>query len=178
MSVAIRITEGVPATYPDAPPGLSTAAAALDGEMIWQRLEAYIAWRYSQRTIEWVVEGCGDWRPPLAPATIATTERWDGEAWQPVTLSASPTGGYQLRGVGPYRFAGTVGVDDSTVPAGVLEAFRRMAEYMAVIDFETAGLRTEGVQDVWQGEYASPSWRARALQDSGAADLLRSFRRA
>jgi hypothetical protein len=177
-ATTISAIEGTPEAWPDAPDGLSTDAAALDPALIWQRLESYIANRYSERTVEWIAEGCGEWRPTLKPATIATVEIWRGESWEVTTLGTSPLGGYMLPGVGPYRFTGTAGEDDADVPPIVLEAFRRLAEYTAGIEFEHLGVRSESVPDVWQGEYASPSWRARALQDSGAADLLRTYRRA
>ena len=44
---------------------LSTAAAALDADMIWQRIEAYIAHRWTERDVTWIVEGPGEWHPPL-----------------------------------------------------------------------------------------------------------------
>jgi hypothetical protein len=47
----------------------------------------------------------------------------------------------------------------------------------ATIGANGAGLRSENIASVWQGEYDNRA-KARALQDSGAADLLRSFRRA
>ncbi len=176
-AVTISTSEGVPDAYPEAPDGLSTAAAALDADMIWQRLEAYVAVRYTERSVEWIVEGCGDWQPPLKPAAIDTTEIWNGTAWESVTLLASPLGGYCLPGAGPYRFVGTAGDDDADVPAAMLEAYRRLAEYFAE-PITGIGVRSETVPDVATVEYGSPTWRAQALQQSGAADLLRTFRRA
>jgi len=176
MAVTLKQIESPADDYPAAPDGLSTAATAIEAAVVWQRLESWIAWRWSVRDVEWIVEGCGEWVPPLTPATIATTEVWAGEAWEAVELRPSPLGGYVLPSVGPYRFAGTVGVDDD-VPANVLEAFRRLAEYFAALGFDGVGLRTEEVPGVWQGEYDQRA-RARALQDSGAADLLRTYRRA
>ena len=177
MVATISQTEAIPATYPTSPAGLSAAAAALSAPMLWQRLEGYVAQRWTSRAIVWVAEGPGDWQPPLKPATISTVERWTGEAWEVTTdLLPSALGGYQLPGCGPYRFTGTVG--SGTPPAAVLEAFRRLAEYMAGIDFDSLGLRSINVPDIATEEMASPSWRARALQDSGAADLLRNYRRA
>lgn len=178
MAVTIRQTESVPETYPDVPEGLSTDAAALDPAVIWQRIEAYTAWRWSLRDVEWIVEGDGDWCPPLQPATIATTEGWRDDAWEAVELRPTPLGGYCLPGCGPHRIVGTVGDDDADVPALILEAYRRLAEFVAQIEFEHPGVRSISVPDVVTMEAASSSWRARALQDSGAADLLRSFRRA
>lgn len=180
MAVTIKQTEASPEAYPDAPDGLSTAAAALPADMIWQRIEAYTAHRWSERDVAWIVEGCGEWTPPLAPAAIATTEIWQSDAWQAVELAPSPLGGYTLPGAGPYRITGTAGEDDAEVAAAVLEAFRRLAEYMAA-ETGTAGARTEATSIENVGSESierSPAWMAMAMQNSGAADLLRRYRRA
>jgi hypothetical protein len=181
MATTIRATEGVPAAYPAPPPGLSTAAAALSPAMIWQRLEGWIAHRWAARPIVWIVEGCGGWLPPLTPATIATTERWNGTAWEAVELPASWAGGYSLPGAGPYRFTGTVG-DVADVPPTILEAYRRLAEYMVADAVKIAsGARSSSITVPDVGAVTverSPAWMAMALQNSGAADLLRTYRRA
>lgn len=177
MATTLQQTETLPAEYPDTPSGLSPAAAALDPEMIWQRIESYIAHRWTERDLVWTVEGPGDWQPPLTPATIATTEVWQGDAWQTVTLSPSALGGYALPACGPYRFVGTVG--DGDVPAVVNEAFKRLAEYMAAKRGKpgtTSERVTTGSVTVEQSR--SASWVAQAMQNSGAADLLRRYRRA
>lgn len=177
MVETIRQTESVPATYPDTSGlTLSTAAAALDLDLIWQRLESYIAQRWTSRNIEWIAEGCGDWHPPLSPATIATVEEWRDDAWETVTLSPSPLGGYVLEG-GTYRFSGTVGSGDA--PSAVLEAFRRLAEYSA----GKAGKQGATSESVTAGSVSistrrSASWIAEAIANSGAGDLLRPYRRA
>lgn len=176
-AVTIRQTEAAPDVYPAAPGGLSTAAAALDADMLWQRIEAYVAHRWTERAVTWIVEGCGEWIPPLTPATITTVEIWRADAWEAVTLSPAPEGGYSLPG-GTYRFAGTVGAGDP--PAAVLEAFRRLAEYMAA-DAGQAGATSEStnVPGVLAREVSrSASWAARGMANSGAGDLLRNFRRA
>ncbi|MER9150802.1 hypothetical protein NKI30_19470 [Mesorhizobium opportunistum] len=177
MATTIKQTEGAPASYPAAPSGLSTAAAALDANMIWQRIEAYTAWRFTSRSIEWIAEGCGEWHPPLAPATITTTEIWQDNAWTTATLDPSPTGGYMLPGDGPFRFTGTVG--GGTVPAAVNEAFRRLAEYMAASKRGSPGTTREKVVagSVMVDKSRSASWAAEAMANSGAGDLLRNFRR-
>ncbi|MDX1240571.1 hypothetical protein GOL95_11025 [Sinorhizobium medicae] len=176
MATTIKQQEAIPASYPATPSGLSTAAAALDPEMIWQRIEAYTAWRYTSRAVTWIVEGCGDWSPPLAPATIATVEVWRADAWESVALSPSPLGGYSLPG-GTYRFVGTVGNGD--VPAAVDEAFRRLAEYMAAAKKGSPGATRERVTagSITVDKSRSASWAAQAMSNSGAGDLLRSYRR-
>ncbi|MBP0614285.1 hypothetical protein [Jiella mangrovi] len=177
MAVTVRRSEGTPDSYPDAPAGLSAAAAALDATMIWQRMEAYVAHRFGVRDIEWIVEGSGEWSPPLTPATISTIEVWDDGEWIDALVSPSPFGGYVLPGCGPYRFTGTVGTD--AVPAVVSEAFRRLAEYMAAKPGK-AGAASESVTagSITLTHRRSPSWLASAVQNSGAGDLLRPYRRA
>jgi hypothetical protein len=174
MAVTIGQTEAAPAAYPATPTGLSTAAAALDANMIWQRIESYVAHRWSERDVTWIVEGCGEWFPPLAPAVIVTVEIWRADAWETVTLSPSPIGGYVLPG-GSYRFIGIVGDDDAEIPAAVLEAFQRLAEYMAATAKGTPGTSRERVTagSVTVDKSRSESWAAQAMANSGAGDLLR-----
>jgi hypothetical protein len=179
MSTTIRQAEGVPAAYPPVPPfEISPAAAALDPTMVWQRVESYIAHRYSARDIEWVVEGPGEWHPPLAPATITKVEVWScgANVWEDSTPDASPLGGYWLHCTGPYRFTGTVGGGD--VPPSVDAAWLRLAEYMAAKP-GTPGAKLEWTRagTVEVRKQRSESWMAAAMQNSGAADLLRMFRR-
>jgi hypothetical protein len=176
MAAAIKQDEGTPESYPDAPSGLSTAAAALDADAIWQRIEAYIAYRYTSRSIQWIVTECGDWQPPLAPATISTVERWNGSDWETATCPPSPVGGYCLPG-GSWRFTGTVG--GGSVPEIVDEAFRRLAEYMAAASRGSPGTTRERVTagSVTVDKSRSASWASASMANSGAGDLLRNFRR-
>jgi hypothetical protein len=176
MATVIQQVEDV-TTYPAAPAGLSTAAAALSPDMICQRIESYIAWRWTARGVTWFVEGPGEFAPTLAPATISTVDVWSSaDAWETATLSPSPLGGYVLPCTGPYRFMGTVG--GGTVPAVVLEAWRRLAEYMAAKPGKP-GAKMERIRagSILLEHQRSESWMALALQNSGAADLLRPYRR-
>jgi hypothetical protein len=181
MTTTLRQSEAVPASYPDAPAGLSTAAAALDPKFIWHRIESYIAYRWTERAVTWTVEGMGWWVPPLTPATITTTEVWRGGVWEDAELSPAPLGGYCLPGCGPYRFTATVGGGSPApeVPAAVSEAFRRLAEYMAA-ETGNPGASSEAITigEISTNIRRSASWMASALQNSGAADLLRPYRRA
>ena len=172
MAETLKAVEGLPASYP-AVTGLSVEAAALDASVIWQRIEGYIARRWTLRSITWTVEGDGDWTPPLTPATIATVEEWAGTAWAAAILPASPLGGNSLPGLGPYRFAGTVGA--GTPPAAVLEAFRRLAEY-SVEAKDRGGFKgrpgatstTFNLGSVTRSFERAPNWVARAMINSGA----------
>ncbi|NLS03294.1 hypothetical protein HGP14_07905 [Rhizobium sp. P32RR-XVIII] len=167
MAVTIKQTEGAPESYPVLDPAVS--------DSVWQRIEAYTAHRYTTRSIEWIVEGCGEWHPPLAPATISTVEVWRGDVWASDILSPSPMGGYCLTG-GTYRFTGTVGGGE--VPAAVSEAAQRLSAYMAA-SIKSAGLTRERVTagSVTVDKSRSASWAAQAMANSGAGDLLRNFRR-
>lgn len=175
-TTTIKQKEAIPASFPATPPGLSAAAAALDPIAIWQRIESYTAHRYTSRAVEWVVEGCGEWNPSLAPATISTVETWRADAWEVVALAPSPLGGYCLPG-GTYRFTGTVG--SGTVPEIVNEAFRRLAEYMAASKRGSPGTTRERVTagSVTVDKSRDASWAAAAMANSGAGDLLRNYRR-
>lgn len=176
-ATTIRQSEALPDEYPAAPAGLSVAAKALDRDLIWQRIEGYTAYRFTPRSVMWIVVGGGEWEPPLTPATVATSEFWTGGAWETATPDPSPLGGFLLRGYGPYRFTGTVGGGD--VPAAILEAYRRLAEYMAAKP-GTAGASSEfrTIPGVMTSKtIRSESWMALALQNSGAADLLRPYRK-
>jgi hypothetical protein len=173
-ATTIREDESIPASYPAAPSGLSVPAGAIAPAIVWQRIEAYTARRYAARAVVWTVEGPGEWVPPLAPATVSATELWNGSAWEAVTLNPSPLGGYALPGCGPYRFTASVG--GGTAPAAVNEAYRRLAEYFASAP-QANGVRQETVEGVGSIEY-DLAGVARAMERSGAGDLLRPYRRA
>ena len=177
MTVTIKQTEAIPASYPATPSGLSAAATALDPDMIWARIESYIAHRWTDRQVIWIAEGSGEWVPPLTPATVTTIEVWEANAWSATVPLPSPLGGYELPGDGPYRITADVG--SGTVPSGVETAFRRLAEYMAEVDPKPGASDYEvSIGSLEQSYRRSPTWLAKAMQNSGAADLLRPYRRA
>ena len=184
MAVTLKQAEAVPEEWPDAPEGLSAAAAALDPAMIWGRIEAYTVHRWATRAVVWTVEGPGDWTPPLAPATVETVEVWDGTAWAEVFPAASPWGGYVLACGGPYQITAEVGGGD--VPAPVAEAFRRLAEYMgdaaapSMVNGRAGASATsyEVGGNLKVSFDRSPAWLAKAIVNSGAGDLLRPWREA
>jgi len=158
---------------------------AIDTDAIWARIESYIAYRFTPRSVVWTVEGGGgsEWHPTLAPVLSLTAEVWEMGGWVETTLQEGPFG-YCLAGDGPYRITAQVGGGD--VPAPVIEAFRRLAEYSVDIskDGMVSGHAAHASHDVKIGEDISESytraqsWAARSLQLSGAADLLRPYRRA
>ncbi|WP_319798778.1 hypothetical protein [Nitrobacter sp.] len=177
MAVTIEQTESAPESYP------STSPAVTLNDIAWQRVEPYIAWRFSPRTVTWLVEGPGNWKPPLAPAAIIGVEIWSvtENAMVSMTLSASPYGGYELPACGPYRFTATVGDIAGlgvTIPSVVWEAVKRLAAYLSAKP-GTPGATSESISagSIAIATRRSESWMAQALQNSGAADLLRAYRR-
>jgi hypothetical protein len=173
-TATIKITEGEFSGKRAAPWRLSAEANNVGPEPIWQRIEDWTRYRWGSRTVVYIAEGTGDWRPPLSPTTISTVEVWQDSAWAAVTLDPSPMSGFVLLGE-TYRFTGTVG-DTALPPAGVIAAFGRLAEYFAAV----AGDLEPGVISSSDGDYsfekAQPTWKAKAIQLSGAADLLRKYR--
>lgn len=166
----IREDEGVPLDYPAMPEGLSDAAKGIEPAVVWQRLESWITHRYGERSVEWITRGCGLFVPRLKPAELVSVEIWNGSGWAQETPALAPEG--VLLGDHPYRLTYTVGT--ATAPDSVLEAYRRLAEYWAEADTAGAGLTS-----VTDGDYSftrSATATARALQNSGAADLLRRYR--
>lgn len=181
MAITILQTEAIPASYPPAPVPLSTEAALIETGLVWQRIEAYISRRFTTRQVVWIVEGTGEWVPPLSPATVTATEVWIGSSYEAVSLSASPTGGYTLTAFGPYRFTANVG--GGTVPQAINEAYRRLAEYFADVRGAMTQRGTAGVGqnsftigELSESQTRAQSWAGRAMELSGAGDLLRPWR--
>jgi hypothetical protein len=177
MIVVLKRSEATPSSYPAAPSGLSVAAAALDSDMIWARIEAYTAYRWTNREVTWTVEGPGGWAPDLTPATITASEKFISGAWVTVALDPEWSGGFYLPGCGPFRFTANVG--SGTVPPSVMEAFRRLAEYMADDPGRVGSSSfTDKIGPLDESVTRTPTWLARAMQYSGAGDLLRPYRKA
>jgi hypothetical protein len=173
----LELTEAQPETYPETPMQVLSLANSMDLRAVWARLEAYCAHRWTPREVVWIVEGPGCFEPTLAPAEVTAVEVWSGDAWSAVTLAPSPRGGHVLPGVGPYRFTTTVGADNLPPPE-VEAAFVRLAEYLSV-NLATSTPVPVLEQSVGDVRQSWPEWRpGKALQLSGAADLLRPYRRA
>lgn len=167
-------SEAVPTVYPDAPPNLTSAAKALNAGTIWARLESWCAYRWSPRAVAWTIQGrAGDeFTPPLGPLVSHSVESWWDATWTGVDLVPGPLG-LCLPSDGTFRITGQVGA--GPVPVPVSEAYRRLAEYSAEV-----GTGADGHTSVSDGEVSferAATWAARAIQNSGAADLLRPYRR-
>lgn len=170
--IVYKQDESPPAKYPDMGDYDPVLEAAL-----WSRIEVYIAYRWGERAVTWTLDGSGDWTPPLTPATVTTIERWNGSEWLEIAEPAGPLG-YDFAG-GMYRIQATVGSTDD-VPADVKTAFERLAGYLEDEISVSASATRQNV-DYGNGVSVSlsrpASWRGSALQNSGAADLLRRYRR-
>ncbi|MBD2840766.1 hypothetical protein [Erythrobacter rubeus] len=166
MIRSIRQIEAFPASYPTVT-GVSGDALP----MIWQRLEHHIAYRYTEREVIWHIEADeGEWLPPLAPIVTISAVHGDGAAGEP-DLGAF---GYKLA-CGKTTITATVGA--GPVPEAVSEAARRLSRYLTAeseLPPGVSSLRSGKLNVAISRRDISP---AMALQNSGAADLLRGFRR-
>lgn len=166
MIHAIRQIEALPETY-----AAITGIDEADLPVIWQRLEHHIAYRYSAREVIWHLEAdAGEWLPPLAPIAEITAVQGDEAPAEP-QLGAF---GYKLA-CGETTITATVGADP--VPEAVAEAARRLWRYLKA-ESDIA----PGVSRMSSGSLAISISRreispAMVLQTSGAADLLRAYRR-
>jgi hypothetical protein len=169
MPAVVAEHESQPTSWPEIPvDGLSLAARAA----VWSRIEGFVSWRFAPREVIYTVAGPGAWRPRLRPFEIDLVERWDG-GWNTVELPPEPLGGVEL-GRDTYRITASIG-SFGAPPADVLEAARRLASYQLGM----AGIGADvGRKELNIGELrvSSERWPARALQLSGAADLLRAYR--
>lgn len=176
MAYASKQIESEPDSYPTT----ATYPGQSFNDVAWQRIEPWIAYRYTTRDVTWIVEGPGEFVPPLKPAAITTVEIWNGTGWEDCTPDASPSGGYWLSSSGPYRFTGTAGGGSPapTVPAIVWEAVKRLAAYFNAKS-GTPGATSESISagSISIATRRGESWMAMAMQNSGAADLLRAYRK-
>ena len=157
--------EAIPATYPN-----------IGSPALWARLEAYTAHRWTPRAVTWLLNGPGEWVAPLAPAELVQAYRWTGDGWEETTLAPAPMG-YVIP-CGRFKIIATVGADNAA-PAAVLEAFDRLSKYVTAELGGVPGASTYSVNIGQLSESISrnPAFMARALDNSGAADLLRPYRR-
>ncbi len=194
----LKETEETPTVYPDVPFDCAHSALSVQADLVWSRIESYTRTRYTPRLLTWVIEGAQDecWIPPLGPIVTFTAERWDESGWVSETLPDGPLG-QCLPTCGVFKITAQVGAGDP--PVAVNEAFARLAKYISAIQrtpgerlamrqmslnrYEQPPSRQTPSQDSVRiqevdgsAEYLA-NWPARALQLSGAADLLRPYRR-
>jgi hypothetical protein len=158
-------------TYPPAPDGLSDDAAAIDAAVIWDRLEAFTNFRWSETVVEIVVNPDHEiqWKPPYAPFVVDLV---NGEPANPDQFGA-----VTIRNRAIVR--ATIG---GAVPSETVKtAYRRLSEYFAVRGRVPAGAQRYSVNiggDISESISQRSDHMARAMHNSGAADLLRKFKKA
>lgn len=158
----------------------STRPEGFEDESVWRRIEQYIRWRWQSRPVQWTVHGTGLFVPALRPLEVVTVQRWstlEGGEWRHVTPCCAPFG-VELPGSGFFRVAGIAG-DDTPTPDDVLEAYERLRDYIAGIKDEGhvgATTISDGVPGVSQTVRRPAAAMARALEYSGAADILKAYR--
>lgn len=166
MAETIRTIEATPAEWPDA----TTPTWA------WQRIESWCSTRWTPREVVWLIDGTGDWSPPLTPFRLALVESW-ANAWTPSQDRQSPWGHLALTG-DMHRITAIVGENNPASPA-VLEAARRLMDHVTAMDrkpgFTSYSVNVGQITESWRRDAAG---FALAMQQSGAADLLRPYRRA
>lgn len=169
MAETIYQDEAIPAAYP---------ISEIGSDAIWQRIEAHVAHRWTPRAVIWIVEGPGEWVPPLAPAEVTTLEVWQAGQWVEVPAVNAPRG-IELHAASRYRVTATVG-DNATLPEGVGAAFDRLKAYVEADHGGVPGASSYAITTDQLSETIrrDPAFLARAIHNSGAADLLRPYRRA
>lgn len=177
MAELLKWQEDAPASAPPVPASLSPAAAALDPLAIWSRLELWCGYRWQARSFSAVICGPGEWSAPVAPVTYADVEIWRDDHWELSELRPGPLG--LEFGSGTFRVTGTAG-DDQSPGADAVEAYRRYAEFLAETGkrpgYESWSLSVEGAFSLnWKRERNA---LAKGIYGSGAADMLRQYRRA
>ncbi|QDY69321.1 hypothetical protein [Qingshengfaniella alkalisoli] len=169
-SLYIESETTVSQTYPTAPAGLSTEAAAIPAAIIWDMMEAYCNTNWSESVVDFNVDAppCGiQWKPPYVPFAI---DEINGET----ATDFDAFGQVALTGMNNVRC--TIGGADVT-PA-VEGAYVRLAEYIAAAGGAPAGVTRYSI-DVGD---ISESWSRKtaqsALAASGAASYLTRYRKA
>ncbi|SLN10775.1 hypothetical protein PSJ8397_00042 [Pseudooctadecabacter jejudonensis] len=170
------------AVYPDAPDGLSDAAAALSKEIVWDRLEQFTNYKIGQRSIQFRVcsnRGQPWWIPAERPFEITGILIADTTLDDYVATPVRPRadGAVNLEGKAALVTA-TVGL--ATAPPLFLEAYKRLAEYFAASQIGPEGVTRYSLSvgpDITEGYSKQATHTAKAMVNSGAADLLRKYRK-
>jgi hypothetical protein len=192
----LKFEEAEPATFPtlnEKGAGGSVQDIIEPDPNLWMRIEEYIVYRWTSRQAVWTVAGPGDWFPHLTPISSVTVDAWDDVTltWSSVIPEATPLDGLYLNQHKTYRITGTVGANAGEVPQMVIEAYQRLKRYCAdqfEVDIPAA---VTGYSFLGEPIGAKPvmanygqttidrsaAWMAKAMQYSGAADLLRKYRR-
>jgi hypothetical protein len=182
----LRFEESPPDTLPtltEYEGGGATVGTIQPEPYLWERIEAYTARRWSVRQCVWTIQGPGDWRPHLLPAENFVVSYFDDatKTWTAATAEETALGFY-LPKTATYKITADVGANAGEAPAVVVQAYQRLSAYSAERYQDQAPVGSSGYtlklgDGLDEQVTRSPNWLARAMQHSGAADLLRSYRR-
>lgn len=180
-----------PAAYPVVPPSALLVVDTGIPAWIWQRIEAYCNWRWTPREAQIDVDGVGWFNLPVRPFRVTKVEFFAGEAWEEVLPPHAEQRGWRMYSAFERcRITGMVG-EDNPAPEAVIHAAIRLHAYLGHTPESFpmwATSRSHTAENTTHGEGGSTSTRnetfqrhadylAKAIQHSGAADLLRRYRR-
>ena len=192
MTHVIRFEEDVAAIYPQLVELESVAGAPSTSDTcdvdpaVWDRLESYVAHRWTPRQAVWTVQGGDDlFTPHLSPLSSVVIDQWDSvlKVWETsTTATAAPTGYCLPCADTVYRITATVGANADPVPQIVVAAYSQLDRYMKELysSDAPAGSAEHSLSldaGLTESVKRSPAWLAKAMQYSGAGDLLRGYRR-
>ena len=189
-----------PLAYPDVPhAALALPDYGKPAAWVWQRIEKYCNWRWTPREVQIEVDGCGWISLPVRPLRVTKLEyfdemvsyRWSETSWTEFTpaSAARQRGGKIYSPFNHTRITGIAG-EDNPAPEAVIHAAVRLHTYLAHGSegfplWATSRSHTaetndgEGVSSNRNESFQRPAnYIAKAMQNSGAADLLRPYRRA
>jgi hypothetical protein len=179
-NLVMEITELTEPVYPDAPAGLSDAAAALPKEIIWDRLEQFTNYKIGERSVRyrvWSQQKQPWWVPAERPFVVTRVQIADTKIEDYVEKTVRPRDDGAVRLGCPALVTATIGA--ATAPPLYLEAYKRLAEYWATPSIAPEGVTRYSLSvgpDITESVSKTAAHTARGMVNSGAADLLRKYR--
>lgn len=191
-----------PETYPEVPQSALVFQSDTAGvpDWIWQRIEAYCNWRWTPREAQIVVDGGMPFNIPARPFRITKVEKYppaptglETMEWYEVPTSYVTQMGWRMIPCGELvRITGIVG-EDNPAPPAVIQAAVRLHGYLGhtpesypmwatgrshTAEHTTTGEGGGSTRSQNESFQRRADYMALAMQHSGAADLLRRYRRA
>jgi len=178
--------EEIPDSYPEVP---LTALAAPDfgppAAWVWARIEAYCSWRWTPRVARLEVYNHSGWiRMPVRPFRVTKLEICNSSGqfweWTELDISCAPQRGWNIYAPGLNTCIRGIAGENNPAPGAVIHAAVRLHTYLAHQPesfplWATSKSHAQG--DSNDGFQRPANYIAKAMQHSGAADLLRTYRR-
>ncbi len=143
---------------------------------VWQRIEQYTNYRWPARRVEFALQGQGEFTPLVTPFKPESIKCWSAQKWRVAQMLKTAWCGVCLPFDTQWRLEGIAG-DDSVPPAEVLEAARRLSDYFCQIQNDGRTMSATSLSGDDASVDLGAAWAAKAVQRSGAGDLLRRYRR-